>query len=54
MTDLVFEKIDHVGVIRLNRPDSLNAFSQEMIGLWIESLKKMQHQLNHKQMEIII
>lgn len=38
MADLVFEKIDHVGVIRLNRPESLNAFSQEMIELWIEAL----------------
>jgi enoyl-CoA hydratase/carnithine racemase len=41
MADLVFEQIDHVGVIRLNRPDSFNAFSYEMIQLWIKALREI-------------
>lgn len=41
MSDLIFEKKGHVAIIRLNRPKSLNAFSLEMINLWIESLKKI-------------
>lgn len=38
MTDLIFEKRNHIGVIRLNRPESLNAFSVDMIQLWIKAL----------------
>ena len=41
MNDLLFEVVDHVGIIRLNRPESLNAFSHEMIRLWIESLEEI-------------
>lgn len=38
MTDLLFEVKGHVAKITLNRPDSMNAFSKEMIDLWIEAL----------------
>ena len=41
MSDLLFEKKGHVGIIRLNRPKSLNAFSLEMIKLWIQSLQQI-------------
>lgn len=41
MSDLIFEKSEQVGIIRLNRPDSLNAFSLEMIEMWIESLERI-------------
>nr|WP_263326464.1 enoyl-CoA hydratase/isomerase family protein [Neobacillus sp. Marseille-Q6967] len=39
MKDLLFTVEDHVARIVLNRPDSLNAFSLEMIDLWIEALE---------------
>lgn len=39
MKDLIFTVENHVAKIVLNRPDSLNAFSLEMIDLWIEALE---------------
>jgi enoyl-CoA hydratase/carnithine racemase len=39
MKDLLVNIEDHVAKIVLNRPDSLNAFSLEMIDLWIEALE---------------
>lgn len=39
MTDLLFEVNNHIATITLNRPDSMNAFSEEMITLWIEALQ---------------
>lgn len=41
MTDLLFEKKGNIAIIRLNRPDALNAFSLEMITLWIEYLERI-------------
>lgn len=41
MSDLIFEVKDHIGFIKLNRPESLNAFSQEMITLWIKALEEI-------------
>lgn len=41
MKDLEFQVENNIGVIRLNRPKSLNAFSLEMIGLWIKALKEI-------------
>lgn len=39
MADLLFEIKDNVATITLNRPDSMNAFSEEMIENWIEALE---------------
>lgn len=39
MKDLLFTVENHVAKITLNRPDSLNAFSEEMIELWIKALE---------------
>lgn len=38
MADLQFEVQNNIATIRLNRPDQLNAFSKEMMDLWIEAL----------------
>lgn len=39
MSDLLFTVENHVANITLNRPDSYNAFSEEMIEKWIEALE---------------
>lgn len=39
MTDLLFTVENNIARITLNRPDSLNGFSEEMIDLWIEALE---------------
>lgn len=39
MTDLLFTVENSVAKVTLNRPDSLNAFSEEMIDMWIEALE---------------
>ncbi|PWA08122.1 enoyl-CoA hydratase [Pueribacillus theae] len=41
MKDLLFEVKDGIATITLNRPDSRNAFSLEMIRLWKESLEEV-------------
>lgn len=41
MRDLEFEISNHIGIIRLNRPESLNAFSHEMIKSWIDALEEI-------------
>ncbi|HWO74702.1 MAG TPA: enoyl-CoA hydratase-related protein [Bacillus sp. (in: firmicutes)] len=38
MTDLLFEVEGNIAKITLNRPESMNAFSKEMIDLWIKAL----------------
>ncbi|MFC0272078.1 enoyl-CoA hydratase/isomerase family protein [Metabacillus herbersteinensis] len=43
MSDLLFEVHEHIGIITLNRPDSLNSFSQEMITQWIEALEQIKN-----------
>jgi enoyl-CoA hydratase/carnithine racemase len=43
VSDLLFEIKDHIGTITLNRPDSLNSFSQEMIVKWIEALEEIKN-----------
>src|SRR5579871_4009307 len=43
MSDLVCEKHDHVAVIKLNRPDRMNAISHEMLtalGVSLEEFDK--------------
>lgn len=39
MGDLLFTVEDQIARITLNRPESLNAFSENMIELWIEALE---------------
>ncbi|MFS0553925.1 enoyl-CoA hydratase/isomerase family protein [Brevibacillus sp. 179-C9.3 HS] len=41
MSDLLFRVESGVARITLNRPDSLNAFSTEMIELWIRALEEI-------------
>lgn len=41
MKDLIFEVNDGIATITLNRPDSLNAFSVEMIEKWIRALTEV-------------
>ncbi len=38
MTDLLFKIEDNIAYITLNREEKMNAFSKEMIDLWIEAL----------------
>lgn len=39
LADLLFHVKNHITYITLNRPERLNAFSEEMIDLWIEALE---------------
>mgnify|MGYP001198264425 CR=1 FL=1 len=39
MPDLLFEVENHIATITLNRPESYNAFSEEMITKWIDALE---------------
>lgn len=39
MADLLFETNEHIATITLNRPNSMNAFSEEMILEWIHALE---------------
>lgn len=39
MADLLFDVQDHIATITLNRPNSMNAFSEEMISNWIQALE---------------
>lgn len=41
MTDLLFAVEDGIARITLNRPEALNAFSTEMIDLWIRALESI-------------
>ena len=41
MADLLFDVKDHIATITLNRPESLNAFSEEMIVRWIKALEEV-------------
>ena len=41
MADLLFDVKDHIATITLNRPESLNAFSEEMIVNWIKALEEV-------------
>ncbi|MCM3388246.1 enoyl-CoA hydratase-related protein [Ureibacillus chungkukjangi] len=41
MADLLFEVNNGIATITLNRPESFNAFSEEMIQLWISSLEEV-------------
>ncbi|MCL4465893.1 MAG: enoyl-CoA hydratase/isomerase family protein, partial [Chloroflexi bacterium] len=38
--DLLFSRVGKVGVITLNRPDRLNAFSVDMIRGWLAALEE--------------
>ena len=37
---MLYEKLEHVAVLTINRPEARNAFSPEMISLWQEHLEK--------------
>ncbi|WP_374723191.1 enoyl-CoA hydratase/isomerase family protein [Peribacillus tepidiphilus] len=41
MTDLIFEVQDGIATITLNRPEARNAFSMQMIDLWIKALEEV-------------
>lgn len=41
MPDLLFEVKDSIATITLNRPESYNAFSEEMIVNWIAALEEI-------------
>lgn len=41
MADLLFEVKNHIATITLNRAESLNAFSEEMILSWIKALEEV-------------
>ncbi|QCR31041.1 enoyl-CoA hydratase/isomerase family protein [Lysinibacillus sp. SGAir0095] len=41
MADLLFEVNSGIATITLNRPESFNAFSEEMIKLWISALEEV-------------
>ena len=41
MADLLFEVQNRIATITLNRPDSFNAFSEEMILRWIDALEEI-------------
>lgn len=41
MTDLLFTVEGHIARITLNRPESINSFSQEMLDLWIKALEEV-------------
>lgn len=41
MSDLLFDVKDHIATITLNRPSSMNAFSEEMILSWIKALEEV-------------
>ena len=41
MTDqILFETKDKIATITLNRPEALNAFSEEMIRAWVDALRE--------------
>lgn len=46
MKDLLFIIEDNVAKITLNRPDRMNAFSENMIDLWIEALETIRDSEN--------
>jgi len=41
MADLIFTVEGHIARITLNRPESLNSFSEEMLDLWINALEEV-------------
>lgn len=45
MSDLLYTEEEGIARITLNRPDSLNAFSEEMIEKWIEALENVRDSL---------
>ncbi|MDO8431903.1 MAG: enoyl-CoA hydratase/isomerase family protein [Candidatus Binatus sp.] len=46
MADLLVEKKDHVGILKLNRPDRMNAISIEMLNDLNEALKEFDNDPN--------
>jgi 2-(1,2-epoxy-1,2-dihydrophenyl)acetyl-CoA isomerase len=40
---LKFETVDGIATITLNRPDKLNAFTNEMLESWLEALERCRH-----------
>src|SRR5688572_12796065 len=46
MAELTYEVKDKIATLTLNRPDKLNAFTSEMIGLWQKGLEAAQNDDN--------
>jgi enoyl-CoA hydratase/carnithine racemase len=46
MSELTYEVKDKIATLTLNRPDKLNAFTSEMIGLWQKGLETAQNDDN--------
>lgn len=49
--DIIYNVEDHIATITLNRPDSLNAFNQNMINEWVEAIEAAQ---NDRQVRVLV
>ena len=44
--DIIYTTEDHIATVTLNRPDSLNAFNQNMINEWVDAIETVKHDRN--------
>ena len=42
MSDMLFEIEDKIATLTLNRPETRNAFSDEMLTIWADALRECQ------------